>query len=584
MAIDNEKRVACLYRVSTKGQMDKDDIPMQKRACKDFIEKNKNWVLAKEYTEKGISGFRVEASKRDELQRAKADAEAGLFDILLVFMFDRLGRRDDETPFVVEWFTKQGVEVWSTQEGRQSFDNHTDKLINYLRYWQGSGESLKTSLRVKEKHEQMVKDGIYRGGTPAYGYCLVKSGVFNKKDKELLKLQIDPIESKIVEKMFDLVYSEGYGGNRIVKYLNENAIPSRKGGSWTLGVVNIMLRNPIYKGYISYDKNKRAGKDDNFKRQNVKNWILSDKPNEELIIIEEDIWNKVQEIRKSRTPFKNNNQDIKKEGDQYTSTKSPLLFVGKIRCGTCSSPLTTTYDYKTWELLDGTKKVTMKPKYRCSGKATGKTNCTGQTTYVYDKLEGKIMKQVYKYLDELKNVDMTTEINKYKQKNSDTDIIELKRLNAKLVECNKDLNTYDKEVAKSINGQSNFKPELLSRLIDETEKEIINLNESISLLESKVNSVKYEIKNMLELQKLIPTWKEEFEIANNDKKKRMLSLLVEQVTVFKDTVRIKTKLYVEDFIASLQDNRVYNKCKGESNYTCYTTNRTVLEQTLYAVL
>lgn len=29
------------------------------------------------------------------------------FDVLLVFMFDRLGRRDDETPFVVEWFASR---------------------------------------------------------------------------------------------------------------------------------------------------------------------------------------------------------------------------------------------------------------------------------------------------------------------------------------------------------------------------------------------------------------------------------------------------------------------------------------------
>ena len=36
----------------------------------------------------------------------------GKFDILLVFMFDRLGRRDDETPFIVEWFTKQGIRLY----------------------------------------------------------------------------------------------------------------------------------------------------------------------------------------------------------------------------------------------------------------------------------------------------------------------------------------------------------------------------------------------------------------------------------------------------------------------------------------
>lgn len=30
-------RVWCLYRVSTKGQVDKDDIPMQRIACHEFV-------------------------------------------------------------------------------------------------------------------------------------------------------------------------------------------------------------------------------------------------------------------------------------------------------------------------------------------------------------------------------------------------------------------------------------------------------------------------------------------------------------------------------------------------------------------
>lgn len=50
-------------------------------------------------------------------------------------MFDRLGRREDETPFVVEWFVKNGIEVWSAKEGQQRFDTHVDKLLNYIRYW-----------------------------------------------------------------------------------------------------------------------------------------------------------------------------------------------------------------------------------------------------------------------------------------------------------------------------------------------------------------------------------------------------------------------------------------------------------------
>ena len=148
-----KKRVYTLYRVSTKGQVEKDDIPMQKEACRNFAE-SQGWEIVKEFSEKGVSGFKKSAKERDELQKIQQAAMEGKFDILLVFMFDRLGRRDDETPFIVEWFTKQGIEVWSVNEGQQRFDTHVDKLMNYIRYWQASGESCRflscISLAVSE--------------------------------------------------------------------------------------------------------------------------------------------------------------------------------------------------------------------------------------------------------------------------------------------------------------------------------------------------------------------------------------------------------------------------------------------------
>ena len=144
------KRVYCLYRVSTKGQVEKDDIPMQKHRCHEFAAE-KGWDIIAEFSEKGVSGFKVSAKDRDAVQEIQRDAALGKFDILLVFMFDRLGRKEDETPFVVEWFVNNGIEVWSAEEGQQRFDNHVDKLMNYIRYWQASGESLKTSIRTKVK-------------------------------------------------------------------------------------------------------------------------------------------------------------------------------------------------------------------------------------------------------------------------------------------------------------------------------------------------------------------------------------------------------------------------------------------------
>ena len=141
---------------------------MQKEACRNFAE-SQGWEIVKEFSEKGVSGFKKSAKERDELQKIQQAAMEGKFDILLVFMFDRLGRRDDETPFIVEWFTKQGIEVWSVNEGQQRFDTHVDKLMNYIRYWQASGESLKTSVRTRTRLEQLTGEGHYTGGTVPYG-------------------------------------------------------------------------------------------------------------------------------------------------------------------------------------------------------------------------------------------------------------------------------------------------------------------------------------------------------------------------------------------------------------------------------
>ena len=155
------KRVYCLYRVSTKRQVDqlKDDIPMQRIACQEFSDRQDGWVIVKEFLEKGVSGFKVSANDRDVIMELKEAAMNHEFDILLVYMFDRIGRIDDETPFVVEWFIKHGIEVWSTQEGQQRLDNQGDKIVNYVRFLQANTESEKTSMRLKTVTAQMTEAG-----------------------------------------------------------------------------------------------------------------------------------------------------------------------------------------------------------------------------------------------------------------------------------------------------------------------------------------------------------------------------------------------------------------------------------------
>lgn len=248
--MENVKRVYCLYRVSTVGQVEKDYIPMQKQFCREFVNCHSGWHIENEFYEKGISGYKVSAKDRDAVQEIQRDAVQGKFDVLLVYMFDRLGRRDDETPFVVEWFVRNGIEVWSAVEGQQRFDNHVDKLLNYIRYWQASGESIKTSVRVKTRMEQLTQDGLFTGGSIPYGYRLEKRGRINKRNREVCDLTVDDDAAKIVQLIFYKYVHEGYGAQRLCRYLTELGIRKADGRNFPNTTINRIIKNPIYVGQL----------------------------------------------------------------------------------------------------------------------------------------------------------------------------------------------------------------------------------------------------------------------------------------------------------------------------------------------
>jgi site-specific DNA recombinase len=271
-----KKRVVTLYRVSSKTQVtfnnNVGDIPLQQRECKQFIESKPDWELVEEYRELGVSGFKKKSNERDVLQQILLDAKKGKFDVILAFMFDRFGRRHDDTPFFIQELVKTGVEVWTVKEGQQTFNSHIDELMAFIRSWQSSGESGKTATRVTAAHKALVEDGMYRGGSPPFGYRLELASELNKKGKPVLKMAIDPEEAEIVKWIYNLADTLGYGQLRIARTLNEKGVLTKTGTTWTASTVNYMLKNPMYKGIFTFGRR-------------TKDAIFSKVANPELIII-----------------------------------------------------------------------------------------------------------------------------------------------------------------------------------------------------------------------------------------------------------------------------------------------------------
>ena len=303
--IEPGTRVLCLYRVSTDKQLyqtdnNEADIPMQRKRCRKYCE-SMGWTIVCELQEEGVSGHKVRAENRDKIQLIKQKAQEGKFDILLVFMFDRLGRRADETPFVVERFVKKGIHVWSVNEGEQRFESHTDRLTNYIRFWQADGESQKTSIRTRTALSQMVQEGRFRGGYTPYGYRLEKSGILNKRKHEVNKLVIDEEEAKIVRMMYDLCISSGYGRWRMANFLNDHGVKTRKGENWHDASVGAILHNPLYKGILKSEETY-AG------------------PFEELQIIKPEMFDLAQKLMLERSMERKDERTV------------PLMFADRMPC------------------------------------------------------------------------------------------------------------------------------------------------------------------------------------------------------------------------------------------------------------
>ena len=477
-------------------------------------------MVIKEFSEKGISGYKVSAKDRDAIQEIQHDAALGKFDILLVFMFDRLGRRDDETPFIVEWFVKNGVEVWSAMEGQQRFDNHVDKLMNYIRYWQASGESLKTSIRTKTRLGQLTEEGHYTGGTVPYGYRAVDKGRVNKRNRTVLDLQIDEDEAEVIRLIFHKYVDEGYGAQRLSHYLHEQGIKSRDGKGFPNTTVNRIIKNIAYTGIIKNGESQSGYID-------------------ELRIIDVSTFSKAQEIMRQRTL---------PHGNVPLNCKGKSLLVGNIFCAHCGNRLTLTTSGRRVYRADGTVKYEPRMRYQCHYNVRHPGECDGQSGYGVTKLDGIVEKVIRMKFAEIAAAPESEILNHQHKKEIELARIKLDQANAHLAEKQKDLSDYKAETLKVIRGQSNLSVELLNALVKETETMIALAQTRIDAAQTEYESLLASAENLRQEYDRLLTWADLFDTCSFEAKKMIVAQFVKAVRVSRDyNIEIDFNVSFEEF-------------------------------------
>lgn len=532
-----KNRVCCLYRVSTDKQVDYDtnheaDIPMQRKACRRFADKM-GWTIVHEEQEDGVSGHKIRAENRDKIQAIKELARKGKFDILLVFMFDRIGRIADETPFVVEWFVKNGIQVWSTQEGEQRFDNHIDKLLNYIRFWQADGESEKTSIRTRTSLGQMVEEGHYKGGSPALGYMLVKSGRLNKRKHELYDLKVSENDAAIVRLIFDKYTKEGIGMQKIANLLNDGDYPNPTGNRWSYNTIRNVIHNPTYTGYL------RSG--------DSRSPFIP-----ELQIISQEQFDRAQEIASQRAKVMNNKPRVP------MNMKGNALLSGNVFCGHCGSRLHLSTACKYYTKKDGTLVKKPRVRYVCYGKTRKATVCDGQSIYMQKKLDSIVESVVKEVFERIKGVPKSAVISSRYKEELTIRKTNLKRHQSEYAKEIEKLNKLRAEVVKSIQGESAFSQTMLAGLVEESEARVQSLRERCDEAQREVESSENLIKDLNTQYDEIISWSSLYDSASIEAKKMIINSMIKRIDVYRNyDLNIELNMNIRQFFLGMEETESY---------------------------
>ena len=420
-------------------------------------------------------------------------------------MFDRLGRRDDETPFIVEWFTKQGIEVWSVNEGQQRFDTHVDKLMNYIRYWQASGESLKTSVRTRTRLEQLTGEGHYTGGTVAFGYKRVRLGRVNKKSQEVCDLVIDEAEAEIVRLIFHKYVYEGYGAQKLSHYLYEQGVVGRNNKNIPNTSIVRMIKNKGYTGYL------------------INGAVETECP--QLRIIEPELFEQAQELRQARTC---------ERGGTSLGTSSKALLTGLVYCGHCGNRLSLTSSGRTHTYADGHTVKEVRPRYSCFYKIRHPGDCDGQSGYGVSKLDSIVEEVVRQIFAQFREVSRKKLLESVKTNDAARIQKKIKKIQKDLEAKQKELDDLKAETILVIRGVSVLDKELLGTLVAEAREALETLEKQLVQAQEEYEEATKTAKRSNYICNELLTWADVYDTANHDERRAILQQFIKEIRVRKD--------------------------------------------------
>ncbi len=483
--------IAAYCRVSTDKEDQLNSLETQKEFFLEYTKRTGD-NLIKLYADEGISGTKIK--NRKEFQRMLADAEKGLFDMVVVKDISRFARNTVDLLQSVRKLKALGIETQFLTANMTSMGNSEFVLTIFGALAQE--ESANTSKRIKFGKKMNAEKG--RVPNIVYGYDKTIGDYFN--------LSIHEEEAKVIRQMYKWYTEEGFGGAKIANMLNDRGIKTKRGNNWSQNSVCRILTNEIYTGKIINGKEEVSDfLTGQRKEKDESEWLVTIRP--ELRIIEDEIFDRAQEILRGR-------HDSFKLTHERQSNK--YLFSTLIKCKDCGwSFRRSVRQYKNTYV-----------RWVCSGhNGRGADSCPNAITVDEEELIQVLQEYFQDVLSKKKKVidHVIKEFQRvYKAKDEN-------------IEYEKELTTELNRLRKAREKYMDmYTDDLISR--EELNEKIGGMRKEIDRLENELKMVSYNLTKGEQLEAILnSTFKEMEDITDvHEMTNTQLKRLIQKIEVDKD--------------------------------------------------
>ena len=310
------KRFVIYTRCSTDDQAQGDYTTLDAQAhhCKNMMDAfgyelasfGDNGVINDDgYSGKDLNRPGIQAILKD-IQKTKS------FDGIIFFRLDRLTRNPRDLYSMIDIFKAQEVDFLSVRENLDSSTAIGRVVIGIIGLLSAFEREL-TGERVKASQIARARQGKWVAGKPPFGYKQVKDGDPLPNGRQPHKNEIDETIAPHIRRIFELA-SENKTLSEIGHTLIQKEVPTAKKMMWRKQTVAKILKNPFYKGMISYSGEVHKGT--------------------HAAIVDEELWAKANRIITANLP---GHRFFKIVKDYNHRLK------GLVKCGKCGSAYVSTF-------------------------------------------------------------------------------------------------------------------------------------------------------------------------------------------------------------------------------------------------